>query len=109
MFLILPTFENSTAMLKFTLIKRLKTNNRFNYTPRYYKGKEGADPKEHSTKFDMYAETYNENDFSGQWSEMRKNHRNRSNVEFNKTVWIIVAILVFLFLWLIDFDLSIFT
>ena len=96
-------------MTKFTLIKKLKTNNRFNYTPRYYRGKEGMDPKEHATRFDMYADTYNQNDISGQWNEMRKKYRNRSNSGFNKTVWMIIAILVFLFLWLIDFDLSIFT
>lgn len=96
-------------MIKFTLIKRLKTNNRFNYTPRYYRGKEEADPKDHPTKFDMYADTYNKNDFSGQWNQMRVKHRTRSNVGFNTTVWIIIAVLVLLFLWLIDFDLSIFT
>lgn len=67
------------------------------------------DPKEHATKIDMYADTYNHNDISGQWNDMRKKYRNRSNSGFNKTVWIIIAVLVFLFLWLIDFDLSIFT
>ncbi|MAY23191.1 MAG: hypothetical protein CMC74_10465 [Flavobacteriaceae bacterium] len=96
-------------MIKFTLIKRLKTNNRFNYTPRYYKGKEDVDPKEYKTKMDMYYETFNKNDFGNQWRQERSHYRNRGNVAFNSTVWIIIAILVFLFLWIIDFDLSIFT
>ena len=96
-------------MIKFTLIKKLKTNNRFNYTPRYYKGKEDADLKDFSTKMDMYNETYNKNDFGGHWREARIKNRNRNNVEFNKTVLIIAAILVLIFLWIIDFDLTIFT
>ena len=29
--------------IKFTIIKKLKSNNRFNYTPRYYKGKQGVE------------------------------------------------------------------
>jgi len=95
-------------MIKFTLIKRLKTNKRFNYTPRYYQGKENADPSQFNTKLDMYYETYNKNDFSNQWRQERLDKRNRGNFELNKTVLIIVAVLVFLFLWLIDFDLSIF-
>lgn len=96
-------------MIKFTLIKRLKTNNRFNYTPRYYNGKEDVVTSERGTRFDSYAETFNKNDYSGQWKEARLKQRNRSNFEFNRTVWIIIAVLVLLFLWLIEFDLSIFT
>ncbi|MEZ4858146.1 MAG: hypothetical protein R2781_04985 [Flavobacteriaceae bacterium] len=96
-------------MIKFTLIKRLKANNRFNYTPRYYKGKEEVLSKDFTTKMDMYYETYNKNDFGNHWREARLSKRNRSNVEFNKTVLLIVAVLVFVFLWIIDFDLSIFT
>ena len=94
--------------IKFTLIKRLKTNNRYNYTPRYFKGKEDVQEEGHSTKFDAYAETYNSNDYSGNWANARKSSRNRNNTEFNSTIWIIIILLVFLFLWLIDFDLTIF-
>jgi len=96
-------------MIKITLISKLKKNNRFNYTPRYFKGKEDADPKDFATKIDMYYETYNKNDFGSHWHEARLSKRNRSNVEFNKTVLIVAAILVLLFLWFIDFDLSVFT
>ncbi len=94
--------------IKFTLIKKLPRNKRYNYTPRYYKGKEGVVKSKYETKFDAYAETYNKNDFSGQWYENRLNNRNRSNSGFNKTILILIAIFVFLFLLIIDFDLSIF-
>lgn len=96
-------------MIKFTLIKRLKTNNRFNYTPRYYKGKDHAKDEDYHTNMEKYYETYNKNDFSAQWREKRKEYRNRGNAELNRTFWIILAVLVLLFLWIIDFDLSIFS
>jgi len=95
--------------LKFTIIKKLKSNNRFNYTPRYYKGKADAEEHKHPTKFDAYADTYNTNDFSGQWKNARVAQRNRNNVDFNKTIVIIVILLVLGFLYIIDFDLSIFS
>ncbi len=97
------------APLKFTLIKKLKTNNRFNYTPRYYNGKEDVDESKFPTRLDAYNETHNKNDFAANWHKARMEKRNRNNVEFNKTVLIIAAILIFLFLWLIDFDLTIFS
>ncbi len=95
--------------IKFTIIKKLKTNNRFNYTPRYYKGKEDIDESKFTTKLDAYNETFNKNDFGSHWDDARKSKRNRGNFELNKTVLIIAAILTLLFLWFIDFDLTIFT
>jgi len=94
--------------IKFTLIKKLKTNNRFNYTPRYYNGKEHVDEAKYDTKIDAYTESYNKNDFGSHWKDARKSSRTRGNIEFNSTILIIVTILVFIFLWIIDFDLSIF-
>jgi len=97
------------AQIKFTLIKKLKKNNRFNYTPRYYNGKESVDESKYPTRLDAYNETYNKNDYGSNWHEARLAKRNRGNVEFNRTIIVIVAILVVLFLWFIDFDLTIFT
>lgn len=94
--------------IKFTLIKRLPRNKRFNYTPRYYKGKETTDASKYANKFDAYAETINKNDFSAQWHESRIASRTRNNSGFNRTIWILIAIFVLIFLYIIDFDLSIF-
>lgn len=94
--------------IKFKLYKGLPKNKRFNYTPRFYKGKEDTDELSYPTKFDAYAESLNKNDFAGQWHESRINSRNRNNSEFNKTIYIIILILVIAFLFFIDFDLSIF-
>lgn len=95
--------------IKFKLYKGLPKNKRFNYTPRYYKGKEGIDEYDYATKFDAYAEVYNKNDFSGQWHESRLSHRNRDNSGFNKTILILIAFFILVFLFIIDFDLSIFS
>ncbi|WP_111683605.1 hypothetical protein [Winogradskyella tangerina] len=95
--------------IKFTLIKKLPRNKRFNYTPRYYKGKEGTDTTKYATKFDAYADTYNKNDFSGQWHDQRVSSRNRNNSGFNRTILVLIGIFVLIFLYIIDFDLSIFS
>ncbi|MGJ8549158.1 hypothetical protein [Winogradskyella wichelsiae] len=94
--------------IKFTLIKKLPRNKRFNYTPRYYKGKEEVEGSQYASKFDAYADTYNKNDFSGKWHENRVNLRNRNNTGFNKTIYILIAFFILVFLFIIDFDLSIF-
>ncbi|MDB9720903.1 hypothetical protein OAA67_03400 [Winogradskyella sp.] len=94
--------------MKFTLFKGLSKNKRFNYTPRYYKGKDVSEDSKYLTKFDAYAETYNKNDFSGQWHEHRISGRNRDNSGFNKTILILITVFSLIFLYIIDFDLSIF-
>ncbi|WP_299226341.1 hypothetical protein [uncultured Psychroserpens sp.] len=94
--------------IRFTIIKGLPKNKRFNYTPMHYNGKKDVDTSQYETKFDAYADTYNENDFSGQWYENRLKNRNRNNYEFNKTILVLVGIFILIFLFIIDFDLSIF-
>ncbi|RNC84863.1 MAG: hypothetical protein ED556_09775 [Winogradskyella sp.] len=95
--------------IKFKLFKGLPKNKRFNYTPRYYKGKQDTDETAYPTKFDAYAETLNDNDISGHWHEKRISSRNRNNSGFNTTIYIIILILVFISLYILDFDLSIFS
>ncbi|MDT0645194.1 hypothetical protein RM545_00705 [Zunongwangia sp. F260] len=86
-----------------------KKNTRYNYTPRYYKGKETGNIYNFDSKFNKYKEATNAIDFGSQWSEVRKSSRTRGNREINKRVVYIIIVLLFIFLWIIDFDLSIFT
>ena len=95
--------------IKFTLFKGLPRNKRFNHTPMYYKGKEEVEGAKYPTKFDAYADTYNKNYFSGQCHEDRINNRNRNNSGFNRTILVLVAFFILIFLYIIDFDLSIFS
>ena len=94
--------------IKFTLIKKLPKNRRFNHTPMYYKGKEDIDESKYETKFDAYAENYSDIDIAGQWHEARINNRNRNNSGFNKTIWVLICLFTLIFLFIIEFDLSIF-
>ncbi len=95
--------------IKFTLIKKLPRNKRFNYTPMYYKGKEDINTSQYQTKFDAYADNYNKSDFSGQWHESRIQNRTRNNSGFNKTIYLLIGVFILIFLFIIDFDLSIFS
>lgn len=88
---------------------KLRKNSRYNYTPRYYKGKDMGNPYKFDSKFSKYKETHNSIDFGSHWAEARENSRNRGNRGVNRTVILIALILTFIFLWIIDFDLSIFS
>ena len=94
-------------MLKSNLFK-LNRNRRYNYTPRYYQGKEIENPYDFDSTFTKYRDTYNANDFGKKWQEARLASRNRSNRSFSLTHLIIIGVLVLIFLYIIDFDLSIF-
>ncbi len=94
--------------MKFSIPKQ-KKNRRFNYTPRYYKGKSEGNIYDFENRITKYRDTTNDNDFGSHWAEARKSSRHRGNREINKRVIYIALILIFIFLYLIDFDLSIFT
>lgn len=94
--------------MKISFYKSRK-NKRYNYTPRYYKGKDTGNIYDFDSKFNKYRETTNAIDFGSQWAEARRMSRNRGNREINKRVLIIILVLLLIFLWIIDFDLSIFT
>ncbi|MGB1971526.1 MAG: hypothetical protein ACPHSE_03430 [Flavobacteriaceae bacterium] len=95
-------------MFKSNLFK-LNKNRRYNYTPRYYQGKEIENPYDFDSKFSKYRETYNANDFGKKWDVARQNSRNRNNRTFSPLLLLIIALLTLIFLVIIDFDLSIFT
>lgn len=86
----------------------LKKNSKFNYTPRYYKGKEEFSVFNFESRLLNYKDRYNENDRGKSWDDQRLRARSRKNKELNKTVVFIIIILILIFLYIIDFDLSIF-
>ncbi len=93
--------------MKISLLK-LRKNRRYNYTPRYYNGKEAGNPYDFDSKFSKYRDTYNQNDFGQQWQEARMKMRTRSNRGVSSRLVIIIFVLILIFLYVIDFDLSIF-
>jgi len=94
-------------MLKSNLFK-LRKNRRYNYTPRYYKGKNAGNIYDFDSKFSKYRDTYNSNDFGQQWSDMRLQMRKRKNRSVSMRLLLIILALVLVCLYILDFDLSIF-
>ena len=83
-----------------------RTNKKFEYQPRYYKGEGSPFKIEH--KLDQFRTTAGKNKgIKGRFGDAVSDLKN-SDKSVNKTLLIIIGILVFIFLYIIDFDLSIF-
>jgi hypothetical protein len=87
---------------------KLPNATRFHYTPRYYKGVEGENSYKIKSKYNKEDIATNFNDYRAHWNDERKLMRTRGNYLINKRLLIIISILILIFLYLIDFDLSIF-
>lgn len=90
------------------IVKR--TNKKYDYQPRYYKSDKEGSPFKIEGRFDEHRKTltYGGNlkkRFTTAWDELQENRKGG----YNRTIALVFIILVFLFLWIIDFDLSIFT
>ena len=84
-----------------------RENKKFDYQPRYYKG--DGNPYEFKHKFDDYRTTVGKSTgIKGKFSKAIDEFKSSDNGGINSTILLIIAILVLLFLFIIDFDLSIF-
>ncbi|CAI8314297.1 MAG: hypothetical protein EVA41_03665 [Flavobacteriales bacterium] len=86
---------------------KLNKNRRFNYTPRFYKGKEDISMNFES-RISKYRDQYNSIDMGMNWSDQRDRMRNRRNRGVNLTLILVIVFLILVFLYIIDFDLTIF-
>ena len=86
---------------------KLKKNRRFDYKPIYYKGE--GNPYELKHKFDDYRSTVNPTKgLKGKFNQaINEYNRNKSDAS-TKRVFIIAGILILIFLFIIEFDLTIF-
>jgi hypothetical protein len=84
---------------------KLRKNKKFNYEPRYYKGE--SSPFEIKHKFDDQRVTIQKTNLKGKFKNALSDAKN-SDRQTNRRIGIILLILVFVVLWFIDFDLSIF-
>jgi len=83
------------------------TYKKFDYKPRYYSGE--GNPYKIGHKFDDFRTTVGSNKgLKEKFKSAFEESENSENIGFNKTILVIIAILVFIFLYIIDFDLSIF-
>lgn len=91
-------------------ILKQKKNKKFGYAPRYYKHEGEGSPFQMEQKFDKFRSTIGGNTdlkskFRNAWGEFRQS----KDKGINKTLFLLIALLVLIFLFIIDFDLSIFT
>ncbi len=91
---------------KFT---RLKRNKKFDYTPRYYENKGGGSPFKMEHRFDKFRSTVDsprglKNKFSNALEDLKR----EGDHDYKIRMFVIIALLTLIFLYIIDFDLSIF-
>ncbi|MBU3822627.1 riboflavin synthase subunit beta [Flavobacteriaceae bacterium XHP0103] len=88
---------------------KLRKNKKFSYTPRYYNNKGEGSPYEIKHKFDDYRKTVGNNSgLKTKFVNAIDDYKNNPDKQANRRILIIVGILVLVFLFIIDFDLSIF-
>ncbi len=90
-------------------ITKLKRNRTFDYSPRYYKNEKEGSPFKLEHRFDKFRSTVDtprglKSKLGNAMADTRREGDRNLKIRF----LIILAILVFAFLFIIDFDLSIF-
>ncbi|RZS93266.1 riboflavin synthase subunit beta [Aquimarina brevivitae] len=91
-------------------IFKTRKNKKYSYTPRYWENNGEGSPYQITHKFDQYRSTVGKTGnikdrFVTAWDELK----GQSDRRVNRRILVIFAVLVLIFLFLIDFDLSIFT
>lgn len=87
----------------------LKKNKQFSYTPRHFDDKGQGNPYEIKHKFDEFRTTVKSNKgLKTKINNALEDFKNNPDKEANRRILIIIAILVLIFLFIIEFDLSIF-
>jgi len=90
-------------------IFKLRKNKRFDYTPRYYKGKEEGKPFEIKHKFDDYRRTIGSTGgLKTRFNSAMEDFKGNPDKAANRRILYIIVVLLVIFLFIIDFDLSIF-
>lgn len=86
-------------------IFKTRPNKKFNYTPRYYEGE--GNPYEIKHKFDDFRKTIGRTNLKGKFSNAMDDYKS-PDATVNRRIYLIVGILILIFLFIIEFDLSIF-
>lgn len=90
-------------------ILKTRKNKKFDYTPRYFDNDGEGSPFQIEHKFDKYRKTVGDHKgLKGNFKNALSDLKESSDRNVNRRVLIIIAILILSFLFIIDFDLSIF-
>lgn len=89
--------------------RKLPKNKKFSYTPRYYDDKGQGNPFEIKHKYDEFRTTVGTSgfDLKTKLNNALEDYKNPDK-KANRRILIIAAIFILIFLFIIDFDLSIF-
>ncbi|WP_211341853.1 riboflavin synthase subunit beta [Ulvibacterium marinum] len=91
---------------KFT---KLRKNKEFGYQPRYYNDKGEGSPFKLENRFDKYRTTVNTpRGLKGKFRSVKEDMQRSGDRHIKTRMAVIIAVLVLIFLYIIDFDLSIF-
>jgi len=90
-------------------VLKTRKNKKFNYEPRYYQSNKEGSPFQIEYKFDKFRNTVGassgfKSKFKNAFQELKNKDR-----KVNRKVLLIAGVLFVIFLYLIDFDLTIFT
>ncbi len=108
----LKALHCNTFLSTFGLIMgifKTRKNKKFSYSPRYWDDKGEGNPYQMEHKFDKFRTTVGKNNgfknkFNKAWDDLKQGADRKVNL---RILWIFL-VLLFIFLYLIDFDLSIF-
>ncbi len=108
----LKALDCTTFLSTFGLIMgifKTRKNKKFSYSPRYWDDNGEGNPYQMEHKFDKFRTTVGKNSglknkFNNAWDDLKQ----RSDRNVNMRILWIFLVLLFIFLYLIDFDLSIF-
>lgn|GEM_PF-311186 len=90
-------------------VLKSRKNKKFDYTPRYFNNNGEGSPFQIEHKFDKFRKTVGDNpSLKGKFRNAFEDLKDSSNRKTNKILFLIISVLILLFLFIIDFDLSIF-
>ncbi len=90
-------------------ITRLRKNRQFDYQPRYFDDKGKGNPYKIETKFDKFrSTTSNQRGLKNKISNALNDTKRQGDRNIKVRMAVIIAVLILIFLYIIDFDLSIF-
>jgi len=89
-------------------IFKLRKNKKFEYIPRHFDDKGEGNPFEIKHKFDEYRTTVGNYGLKAKLANALSELNGEKDRVANRRILIIIAVLVLAFLFIIDFDLSIF-
>jgi hypothetical protein len=87
---------------------KLRPNKKFTYTPRYWDDKGEGSPFKFKHKFDEHRKTVQKTGLKGKFENAIDDLKSEPDEAVNRRLLIIIVILLLAFLFIIDFDLSIF-